>query len=424
MQTFLFLLLAPALLPALAAAAGPEWSITDYPRRWFLNEGTYQIGIESAYTRTDENFNNDFDRVTATDPYGNILDHVDRISGRLHGAFGFTPSFSVQGQVTGLYLNNVLVSPATFPDKQRYGGGDGFLAARYAFINHPNFLMGIEAAWTFPTYGDANFPDPPLGDQSNDVTGMLRLAWLPNDVLSLAIGGGYTARSSNYAAEIPYFGRMDFRFPGNNQFRIFGEWKAFLSMRNDSLDPNLVRADIPAGGSYLTRAINAENGKLGGGFGFALNREFEISGGYYRSMVGRNSAVENTFILGGSYRVPQRSEYSVPSEEVEKKSLDPVVRKLSRPMPKVERLGDYKYGFTAKVDRLSQLGNYVRIDAGSMDGVAVGDPFHFFHDGTLVADGRVVAVRPDNAFLRVEQRYTSSLTIVEGGDARRVISEE
>jgi hypothetical protein len=46
MRSLLFFIFSAAALPAWAAA--PDWTISEYPRRWLLNEGTYSVGADTT----------------------------------------------------------------------------------------------------------------------------------------------------------------------------------------------------------------------------------------------------------------------------------------------------------------------------------------------------------------------------------------
>ncbi|MRT32875.1 hypothetical protein FGX01_03285, partial [Xylella fastidiosa subsp. multiplex] len=61
----------------------------------------------------------------------------------------------------------------------------------------------LEGTWTFPMYDRADAAKPPLGDQSNDFSGLVRFAWYANEWLAISANSGYIYRTAGYASLIP-----------------------------------------------------------------------------------------------------------------------------------------------------------------------------------------------------------------------------
>lgn len=72
---------------------------------------------------------------------------------------------------------------------------------------------------------------------------------------------------------------------------------------------------------------------------------------------------------------------------------------------------EQSYEYTVSISKISKQGNFLHIKRGRLDGVRINEPFHIFAPrernmiGPHIADAKVVAVRPQEAFLRIEKLH-------------------
>lgn len=418
-----------------ARAAGAVWPQTDMPRFWILGEGSGHVSFDGSFQLTRENY--DAEGVPVRP---GVMENIRYASFRAHGGFGFTPRLSVFFQADGRGVFALNREQTNISDDDNYGVGDAFLAARWLAYRsrasdrvYPtewspdSWLALVETSWVFPLYDRPQSGRPPLGDQSNDFTAMVRLAWYVNEWLGLSGGAGYTYRTAGYAGMVPWNLRADFLFLNLARLRF---WLDFQSQEttirgNNANAFNVTQPDPIPGGSLLFKGYSPtlRTGTLG--IGYRIGKEWEAVGSGFITATGVNSAKG----LGGSLGFIWRP-YQIP--EIKYDAYRAAQIKRLRREPRTYRLNPVvRYGFQATIVRVSQGGNYFRINFGRKDGVQAGDTFQVFEPDNLsneirrpIAFARVQVSREHESFLRVERRYEQELQIGAGYEVRRVILED
>jgi hypothetical protein len=423
-----------ALYTANAEAAGPKWPIADIPRFWILGENNAHFSADGTFFFSKENYNEDG---LAEQPA--TMQNVKYTDLRLHTGFGFSPTLSLffQADIRNLFVQNT--EGGNISDTDNRGFGDAFVAARYLLYRsratdrvYPtewtpdSWLALAEGSWVFPLYDIAKSGKPPLGDQSNDFTGMLRLAWYANDWFALSGGAGFTYRTAGYRALVPWNIRADLLFLERSKFRLWAEVSAQERAGAPSQAVNATQVDPIPGGSLLfkSEAPVQRTGTIGAAY--LIGKEWELALAGNVTATGVASAKGQGLSLGLAwrpYQVPElryddyrRAQIAKLQKEPRAYSNKPVVR----------------YGFQATVLKVSGQGNFLKINYGRKDGLKVGDAFQVFEPDefssnkvrTPIALVRVHICRIDDSFLRVEQRYGSGVVIKPGYEVRRVIIEE
>ena len=204
----LSLLLLAICTPVRAFAIGATWPLSDTPRFWILGEGLGHFAFDAFYFQTRENYDS---FGLATTPAQEDRTHYT--NARVHAGFGFAPKLSLfaQADVHALFESNTDATAGGSPHNANQGFGDAFVGFRWLIFRtnptdrvyptewSPESVIGIfEGTWAFPMYDRADAAKPPLGDQSNDFTGMARLAWYTNEWLAFSGGAGFITQREHH----------------------------------------------------------------------------------------------------------------------------------------------------------------------------------------------------------------------------------
>jgi hypothetical protein len=424
----LLLLLAPA-----ARAAGPSWPLADMPRFWILGEGNAHFSVDGFYFHTKENYDGE-GQVSAPA----AMDHLRYGNLRFHGAFGLTPTISVFAQADARALFMVNAAGSNISDDENYGFGDAFLGLRWLLYrsrstdrDYPTewspetFLVLAEGTWLFPTYAQSKPGKPPLGDQSNDFTGMARFVWYANDWLGLSASAGYLYRTAGYSPLLPWALRADLNFLEHTKFRFWANLESQESLVKDGVVLNAEQPDPIQGGSLLFKSKSPTLRTVTLGAGYLLSKEIELAAGGFFTASGVNAAKGFGGAIGLAwrpYQVPELKYAEFRREQLRKLEAEPRTYRQRRVM---------RYGLRATIVRVSGEGNFFQIAYGKKSGLKTGDYFQVFSPDDLSGDmrrplalARVQVVRGEDSFLRVEQKYDPSFHPRAGQEARRVILEE
>lgn len=435
MRTLLPLVALLASLSSAAHAAGPHWPITDMPRFWLLGEGNAHFSADGTFFFSRDNYDA-LGVASAPSTFQNVK-YTDL---RFHTGFGFTPNLSAYFQAD---LRNILTQNSEgsgIEDGSNRGFGDSFVAARWLLYRSkatdrvypsewtPNsWLALVEGSWVFPLY-DIATGKPPLGDQSNDFTGMLRFAWYINDWMAFSGGGGYTFRTAGYAGVLPWQMRADFMFLQKSRFRFWAQLDAQEALSKTAADAsalNPAQVDPIPGGSLLFKSLAPTQRTATLGTGFMISKQWELAVAGHLTATGVNSAKGQGVSVGVAWRP-----YQMPEIRYEDYRQEQIARLQAEPKSYTSRKVVH-FGMQATVLKVSNAGNFLRIAYGRKDGVKVGDVFQVFEPDTFdgkvrtpIAMARVHTSRIDDSFLRVEQRYRKETKILPGFEVRRVIIEE
>jgi len=429
----LTLLLFLFLAPANAFAIGAAWPLSDTPRFWILGEGFGHLSLDSYYFQTRENYGSD--GLASAPP---AMDRLHYTNFRVHGAFGFAPKLSLfaQADARGLSMSSQAAVATAPPNASNQGLGDAFLGFRSLLYrsNSTNrvyptewspesFVIILEGTWNFPMYDSTRAAKPPLGDQSNDFSGIARAAWYTNEWLAFSAGSGYIYRTAGYAPILPWNIRADFSLQERHRLRFWTELQSFQGLQQTNVALNSQQPDPIPNGSLLFKSYSPTIRTANLGVGYLLSKEWEAVAGTFFTATGVNSAKGWGAGLGFTWRPYQIPE--IKYEEYRKRQIERLQtekREFHRPV--------VRYGFRATIVKVSNQGNYVKIFYGENDRVRVGDTFYIMPPDTLsasprrpVASATAVQVLPDAAFLHVDEKYAENLSIQEGFEARRVYFE-
>ncbi len=433
MGRFLFLLILLPLWMAKAHAVGPTWPLADMPRFWILGEGNTHLSLDGFYFHTKENYDNNGQ---VNQPAA--MEHVRYGNLRFHVGFGFTPRVSVfvQSNVHSLFMVNAKGS--NISDDENYGFGDTFVALRWLLYRsqktdkvYPTewapetWLALIEGSWLFPLYNQAKPGKPPLGDQSNDFTTMLRAVWYANEWLALAGNGGYIYRTAGYSAAAAWGIRTDFNFLREKKVRFWLDLQAYERTLKDGVILNPDQPDPIQSGSLLFKSDSPTLRFATLGAAYLISKEWELAAGALFTASGINAAKGFGGALGLAWRP-----YQVPELRYEEYRRLQLQRLEKEPYVYRQR-AVLRYGLRATVVKVSSKGNFFQIGYGEKDGIKAGDTFQVFLPDDFsgkarraLAMAKVEVARPNDSFLRVEQKYDPSIQVRPGFEARRIIFEE
>ncbi|MGZ3669816.1 MAG: hypothetical protein ACXWR1_11420 [Bdellovibrionota bacterium] len=428
-------LLLALLAPLPAFAVGASWPLADTPRFWILGEGLGHFSFDTYYFQTRENYDaSGFASAPATE------DRTHYTNFRANAGFGFAPKLSLfaQADVHALFESNTDALATGAAHNANQGFGDSFVGFRWlVYRSNPtdrvyptewspeSWIAIAEGTWTFPMYDTAAAAKPPLGDQSNDFTGMGRVAWYTNEWLAFSGGLGYIYRTAGYAALVPWNLRADFSAQERHKARF---WVDFQSLEQTKKGTGLVlnpqQPDPFPNGSLLFKSYSPGIRTANLGAGYLLSREWEAVVGTFFTATGVNSAKGWGAGLGFTWRP-----YQVPEIKYEAYRQRQIER-LQGEKKELRRREVVKYGFRATIVKVSAQGNYIKIYYGEKDRVRIGDTFYVMPPDKgeqfarrPVAYAVVAQVQPEAAFLHVEERYYPNINIDEGFEVRRVYFE-
>lgn len=284
-----------------------------------------------------------------------------------------------------------------------FGLADQTLGIDFRILGKGDFKIDLQAQVDFPGYSNpATNPTgaPFLGDGSLDVTGgafgSIKVEhWLFRG------GAGYTYRNSDFSGAVPW-SFLVFYLPEGKGFHLSG---GVLGLQTLSTDPNYGKtssprtAVIPAGGSFYSYAVDPTlvSGRLQ--LGYQASNDLLFYGKGEKSFVGFSAPEGWTAAIGMVWNVGISAETS---------SKNPA--KINPSIYGKSNRGLLNYGLEAKVLRMNDRLNLIKIDKGSMDGVEVGQIFDVFKSKAgiaveAVARTRVTNVKPSQSALKVEEYY-------------------
>jgi hypothetical protein len=417
-----------------AFAVGPSWPLSDTPRFWLLGENNTHLSLDTTYFTTRENY--DLQGVVTKPP---ALTNLSYTNAKFHIGYGFAPKVSLFAQfdARGLFLKNA--GATNLADVDNYGLGDMLLGMRWLLYRsrasdrvYPtewtpdSWLAVAEGSWVFPLYDRTAQGKPPLGEQSNDFTGLMRLAWYANEWLGLSGSLGYTYRTAGYSAALPWNLRADFALSENQTgWRFWADLQSSESMKTSLFATNPTQLDFFQSGSLLFKSESPTLRTATLGAGFLLSKKWEMVGAGIITASGVAAAKGMGGALGIAYRP-----YQIPEIRYEQYRKEQIARLQAEPQQYKKR-ATLHYGISSTVLKVSAQGNYFKISLGSKDGIKTGDNFQIFAqdmmDGTPrrpLAIARVALAQTSESFLRVEQKLNEDIVIQPGQEARRVIYEE
>lgn len=402
-------------------------------------ESNWVLGGDAFYYYSMSNFDSNRNRVV---PMG--FNSYGRFENDYFAAYGLTGSWTFFARADWVRIDvNANSAVESFPGTA-YGFGDQTLAGNYRAYESSSSgaSLDFQLQADLPAYNNnqsAQNQTPFLGDDSIDLT-VGAFFGIPISLgaaqeISIKAGTGLTLRTAGFSRAIPWnvegrYQPQSLESPGIVASVALG---GFQSLQSDTT-PTLasgISGSQGAGGSFIVNAINPSivNAMEKGGYRFSSCTEVEAF--LSQSILGSNAP--NGFLAGLEVQLrfsPQASQPNptqatpsqpAPTETPAAPPQAPVESHEGTPTPWFS-----SYGLEAKVLRVEDRMNLIKISKGSHDGVAVGDLFDIFSrnpdgsPGSSVARARVTHVHVDRAVLKVEE-YFSQTWVEEGFTARRLV---
>ena len=298
-----------------------------------------------------------------------------------------------------------------------FGLADQSIGANYRIYQVPGITADLQLQVDLPAYSNNTATaqqTPWLGDATTDLTagGFLSAPLLDrkSSLLSLGGGAGYTRRNGGYSAAVPWMASAKYLAKDSGIQFSLGMDGAY-SLQTDK-SKNSASA-IGSGGSFMTGAVNPSLALVRGQAAYFLSNDLNLSLSAAKSIAGQNAPAGMIFLFG----------------------LEARLSGAPRANPLQLTPGEYGHankGFVnyssdeAKVLRMNDRLNLVKIDKGSQHGIEVGQIFDIFsvnQNGTIgepVARGKVTSVKSDEAALTVTEYY-KEVWINEGFIVKRPV---
>ncbi|MBI4924983.1 MAG: hypothetical protein HY843_03580 [Bdellovibrio sp.] len=310
-----------------------------------------------------------------------------------------------------------------------YGFGDSTLGFTLRILrSNPNpfskkAVLDFQFQTDIPFYSNkqSNQNNTPfLGDGSYDLTGglLLNLPLFRSPESSwLVLGGsGITWRSAGFSASVPW--SLAVQYVQSEQFFAEIGGYGFYSLKTDpnGKSGNIASAGSGGGGSFVINAINPSLAMIRGQLGYNLNEDVGFKLALSNSVWGQ-AAPSGLNVLFGMTARWHFKKYNEAQTPISPKKLTPQEYGKSNQ-------GFLDYAFEAKVVRMSDRLNLVKINKGSQDGIEVGQIFDIFSikkDGTvneIIARSECTHVKPNEAALKITE-YFKEVWIEEGFIAKR-----
>ncbi|MGK5085157.1 hypothetical protein WDW37_17860 [Bdellovibrionota bacterium FG-1] len=384
------------------------------------NEHDLRLVFQPGFYQTSNNFD-----ATGALQVPTGLNKYDRVQTDISASYGLIKRLSLFGRLS--WARAQLDSALTDKAGTTFGFGDNQLGATFRIYDFksddkPNGItIDLQAQADFPLYSNTNLIGPSLGDGTFDTTGgiFLTVPIFRNNGSSLLVhgGGGFTYRSGNYSSAIPWSLKLAY-VPIDSGFYFSGQTFGFQSLRNDPR-ANTITNTTPtiqiapgAGGSFFAGGVNPSiltlRGELGYQFGSDVGANFFVA----QSLWGQ--AAPNGFFGGLELKTHLGNHQHLDDARLSPKDYGR------------SNQGFVNYGHEAKVTRVSDRLNSVKIDKGSQDGILMGEVFDVFlvkKDGNIgeaVARGKVTSVQPNESALTIDE-YFKEIWIDEGFIAKHPV---
>jgi hypothetical protein len=346
------------------------------------------------------------------------LDRYSRMQLDTEGSYGFDARISAWGRLSWcrVSVSSGGTSGSTF------GLCDSSFALNYRLVHRPGdddrsgFWLDLQAQADLAPYSNeislTGTLTPFLGNSTNDFGGGAFLGLpLSNDqeaMWSLVAGGGYVKRSRPFADAFQWSAFTAYE-PKVQGLGFKAGAYGFHTLEADPLKNASLATLNPlgSGGSFATGSTHPTIINLKFDLTYQLDRQLALTGGYQMPVAG-NAAPQGWTASGGV--VLHFGDDRKPHQ------------KSPREYGKANR-GFIDYAFEAKVLRVNDAGDRLKIDKGSQDGVEVGQVFDLFPTksgeiGEAVARARVQSVKADEAILQIRETWREVL-VEEGFVAKR-----
>ena len=352
------------------------------------------------YLKTEENYDNNGNVAKINSLGASLVQHKVQV--------GYEQSIFDDASLRGELDWRSLSGESTFStgtlSNSASGLGDFLVGVRYRLSQTPVWEFGLDGNLLFPFYDASKInrnSELALGDGSTNYALSALARWILGD-WALAGSFGYRGRSGGFSTDLPYL--LELR-KENGSFLFGAGLSGRLSLETDTYTGSNgggASAWLP---SYINNAINPTHHQGNGWVGFELSEKLLA-----KAFVGIPIAGNNTWsgISGGVGLTYTPVSDTVIEDDTEQE--------------------DFKeYSLEATIIQVSSKMNFLKIDRGTDDGVAIGNYFEIHGEGTdefsndIVASAQVVRIRSDTAILRV-MRYYKEVLIEQGMRAKRVLT--
>jgi hypothetical protein len=398
-------------LPVPLFEARAEFYTQPFDSRW-TEPKAYSFLLGAGHYSTTANFDASgvASRISGLSGY-------QRIIGGLSADIGLSKKLSLYGNLRWVYASYQLTTSSNAPSI--FGLGDQTAGLTFRAYQDSMLAIDLQAQGDFALYSNTSAKAgalPFLGDASTDLTAgaflTLQLAEPTLRTWFLRGGGGYTFRTSQFSAAIPWSATIGTETQTAG-FRAQVGAHGVLSLKSDpnAATAGSIRVDsTAAGGSFFINAVNPSILALRGAVGYQLTPSFGLEAFASSALWGQ--AAPQGFLIGGGLRFA-----STPLSRG--KNYNHSNRGV---VTYISQANDSE----AKVIKTNEALRQVRINKGLGDGVEkrqIWDLFLTRRDGSpaeAVARAQVIQVDSQSSVLQIIE-YFREVWIEEGFVARRPV---
>jgi hypothetical protein len=405
--------------------------VLDFWETHHESPGVLNGAEELSFFSTSSNFDADGNLVTPTG-----LSNYSRFENNLSLAYGISPRLTAYGT---LAWGRVNVDGSVRPGNS-FGFTDQLVGLNFQIHSADNEnttypptggfslrSIDFQTQISWPLYNNANADanlTPHLGSQTLDLTAgafaTARITRTTTAQFLLSGGAGFTYRSSGFSDAIPwsiavrYLSNPSDSRPSTPGFQASLAALGVLSLQTQlpaGIGTNNLQSFAGTGGSFASDVLNPSLTTIRAQAAYNLTYDFLTSLSLSHTIWGR-SAPSGFSIALGLQKIfgatpPEKNRLKMSGEEYGKANQ-----------------GFVEYAFSAKVLRVNDRLNLVKINKGRQDGVEVGEVFDIFTtkpDGSAgepIARAKATAVKIDEAALTITE-YFKQVWIEEGFIAKR-----
>lgn len=347
------------------------------------------------------------------------LDTYNRLQFEIDGAYGFTKELSVYARFA---YGNATITPLTGTAGSIGGLSDQTVAANYRVITIKSGLsVDLQLQLDFPFYNNATTAASGnpyyLGDGSTDFSagGFVNVPFgARSQRWSVAFGAALTSRSAPFSSAIAWSARVTNQ-ASKGKFLVAAGLSGVYSLETDASLPT-VRGTGAAGSAFLY-AVNPTLAQANGEIGYHFTNDWALAAFGQTVIGGSNSPRGHYFGVFARYTVGGSKTTD---------ANEPLLQRVSG-RPRLSAFqGQTEYSMTARITRVNDRVNLIKIDQGAGSDVNVGQTFDVFSVNAsgeiqeLIARGRVIQVTDGEAAIEI-QKYYKEVWIEEGFVVKRLM---
>jgi hypothetical protein len=377
----------------------------------------FNLGLAAGLYSTSDNYDGGGSRFV---PAG--LESYKRIQTDAAVSYGFNPHLTAFGRLG--WARAELGSTTSPLRGSTFSFTDATVGANYRVLERMHsYNVDLQLQVDLPMYSNNGLTAPALGDATTDITGgafgSIPALHTHNGTLTVLAGAGYTYRTDSRSSALPWTVAASFAPSAEGFFGSVGG-TGQMSLNTDSRATTLT-ATTPAvtfapnaGGSFISGAVNPSLFIVTGEAGYRFGEDLAVNAFAAQSVWGQGAP--NGFHAGFALKTKFGGSKPVMGNGARMTPMD-----YGR-----SNQGFLNYSTEAKVMRVNDRLNLVKLDKGTQDGIAVGQVFDVFmtrkdgNTGETVARGHITAVQSNEAALTVDE-YFKEIWIDEGFVAKRPV---